>query len=97
MPPFTEIHVAQQDLRRLRLAHDEQMRDDPENLVALAMLGQDMAKAEKRWRETLSELDTVMIGEDDCDAMFPLEPAPKRPAAELPLAEFAHPLVQLLR
>jgi hypothetical protein len=96
MPRFTEINTTKQDLRRLRLAYDAQMRQDPDNLVALAMIGRDMANAEQRWRAALSELDTVMIGEDDRDVMFPLEPA-GRPAAESPLPEFAHPLVQLLR
>lgn len=96
MPRFAEINTAKQDLRRLRLAYDAQMRDDPDNLVALAMIGHDMAKADKRWRAALNELDAVMIGEDDCDVMFPKEPARKRPARESPLPEFAHPLVQIL-
>ena len=96
MPRFTEINTTKQDLQRLRLAYDTQLREDPGNLVALAMIGHDMAKAERRWRAALNELDTVMIGEGDCDVMFPRGPA-REPAAELPLAEFAHPLVQLLR
>lgn len=96
MPRFNEVNTAKQDLRRLRLAHDAQMRQDPDNLVALAMIGRDLAQAKQRWRAALNELDTVMIGEDDEDVMFPREPA-RRPAAASPLPEFANALVQLLR
>lgn len=47
----------------MRLAHDAQTREDPGHLVALAMLGHDLAEADRCWRQALSELDSVMIGQ----------------------------------